>query len=272
MKEKIHIGDFLWSLDNTDNIGKHILSGQLWEPHLINFIQSFLNPGHVCLDIGACFGWHTLYMAKQIGDSGTVYAFEPIIENVELLNENINQNNIKNVQVFENAVGHKDMNFCMYNPNKTCVDRNIGDSFVSFNYDLGMKDIEQDNYVSKSGAVLKVSKEKTTCKRIDSINFEKKIDFIKIDCDWHDAEIILSAKETIKKHQPIILFEDLGSFPPEWDKKDDVHAEYEEAYKFLYSNGYSIYKVEQNKLLPESRELGVLQNMLAIPEKFKSSK
>ena len=105
MKEKIHIGDFLWSLDNTDNIGKHILSGQLWEPHLINFIQSFLEPGNTCLDIGACFGWHTLYMSKQIGDSGIVYAFEPIIENVELLNENIQQNNIKNVQNLRKGIG-----------------------------------------------------------------------------------------------------------------------------------------------------------------------
>ena len=64
---------------------------------------------------------------------------------------------------------------------------------------------------------------------------------------------------------PVILFEDLGDYPKGWDKSDDVKSEYDEAYDFLKKLGYRIYKVLDNELVNEERELGVIQNMLAIP-------
>ena len=239
-------------VDTSELIGWYLYWGGGYENEINWVLPHFISAESVCIDVGANIGSYSVIMAPICKK---LISIEPHPSFRESLARNIALNQFENVQILDFAISRAEGFATLYGPredssNKTATLKNLTEYQPQNSVEIPVQLVTLDSI----------------CKN------EAKIDFIKIDCDWHDAEIILSAKETIKKHQPIILFEDLGSFPPQWDKKDDVHAEYEEAYKFLHSSGYSIYKVEQNKLLPESRELGVLQNMLAIPEKFKSSK
>jgi FkbM family methyltransferase len=49
-----------------------------YERELSNITGRLIRKGHVCLDIGANFGWYTSLMVLACGASGQVHAFEPL--------------------------------------------------------------------------------------------------------------------------------------------------------------------------------------------------
>jgi hypothetical protein len=71
---------------------------QMWrgvyEQSLQQWLREYVEPGSVCLDIGAAEGYFTVLMAKFSGPDGAVYAFEPselrerITDHVELNRHN----------------------------------------------------------------------------------------------------------------------------------------------------------------------------------------
>jgi predicted O-methyltransferase YrrM len=70
---------------------------QEWEPHIKRFTQLYNALYHIknIIDIGANFGYHTLLFSRECSEN--VYAFEPQIQNFELLEENIKSNGVANV-------------------------------------------------------------------------------------------------------------------------------------------------------------------------------
>ena len=73
------------------------------EPHLQRAIRKYVAPGDTVYDIGANMGYVSLSLAKRVGLSGQVIAFEPVPQNIDLLRTNIENNQLRNVQVFEVA-------------------------------------------------------------------------------------------------------------------------------------------------------------------------
>jgi FkbM family methyltransferase len=76
----------------------------------IKFLQKWLRPGDVAVDVGANVGLLTIPMAKAIGEKGQVFAFEPIEENVRSLQSNLDVNDLHNVVLTNCAVGSFDGN------------------------------------------------------------------------------------------------------------------------------------------------------------------
>ena len=207
MKVKKHINNFNWSLESEDNIGKHILGGNLWEPHLMKFISQFVKPGDFCIDIGACFGWHTLHMAQCVGEKGLVYAFEPLKENLELLKENISNNNFENITVHEVALGNKNIYTCMYS-SKVCNSKNSGDAFVSTSFGKNFEsDLKDESFIYKCGDKLRIDKDPVECKTLDSIDLQRPIKFIKLDVQGFERMVIEGSENLIQKDRPVIAVE-----------------------------------------------------------------
>ena len=65
----------------------------------------FINEGDVIFDIGANIGCFSVPFAKKVGSNGKVYAFEPQKFIFNLLKENVECIELKNVQIFNNAIG-----------------------------------------------------------------------------------------------------------------------------------------------------------------------
>jgi len=77
-----------------------------YEPDVVTAIQQHLRPGMIAVDCGAHIGYHTLLMAKCVGKTGRVYAFEPLPENFSVLCENIALNGYEGIVIAEKkAVG-----------------------------------------------------------------------------------------------------------------------------------------------------------------------
>ncbi|MGH9403051.1 MAG: FkbM family methyltransferase [Terriglobia bacterium] len=81
---------FLMYADTRDlGITPHLLTNGEWEPSITAFLLDSIKPGMTMVDIGANIGYFTLLAASAVGEKGTVYAFEPLPRNYELLQRNV---------------------------------------------------------------------------------------------------------------------------------------------------------------------------------------
>jgi len=71
-------------------------------------IQShILKEGDVALDLGANIGYYVLIESKLVGETGKVYAVEPVTTTFNLMEKNLRINKLKNVSTYNFAFGDK---------------------------------------------------------------------------------------------------------------------------------------------------------------------
>ncbi len=76
-----------------------------YEPNLQDAIRDWVKPGMTAYDIGANVGYITLMLARRVGSSGQVLAFEPLPPNVERLKLNMELNHLdERVEIYPMAV------------------------------------------------------------------------------------------------------------------------------------------------------------------------
>ena len=140
-----------------------------------------INTNDVIIDIGAHIGLFTLY-ASQYCKNGTIFCFEPVDENYDILVDNITQNNLKNVKPFKSAVSKSESTITIYR-NKD----EAGHSMFSF-----------------TSHALKV--DSISLKKIIDENSVNQCNLIKIDCEGAEYEIIESLPlEYFKKISKLII-------------------------------------------------------------------
>lgn len=77
------------------------------EQHVQDTLANVTPTGGVVYDIGANVGFFTLLASRLVGPSGAVVAFEPVRENVRVLERNLQMNPSTNVRVRPEAVGDR---------------------------------------------------------------------------------------------------------------------------------------------------------------------
>src|SRR5262245_2470231 len=63
------------------------------------FVEQFVRPGWVVIDVGANIGYFTLLFAKKVGPAGRVHAIEPAARITESLLRNVSLNRASNVRM-----------------------------------------------------------------------------------------------------------------------------------------------------------------------------
>jgi FkbM family methyltransferase len=58
-------------------IAPHLIMDGFWESWVTRLLGNIVKPGHVCLDVGANFGYFSILMSELAGTSGRTIAFEP---------------------------------------------------------------------------------------------------------------------------------------------------------------------------------------------------
>lgn len=167
----------------TDSfIGKSLeLYGEWAEGEIILF-NRLLHKGDVIIDAGANIGTHTLALAKLVGKSGVIHSFEPQQEIYEILLDNINANNLKNVQAYWAAIGSS---------SGKCRLPKIDYSQVN-NFGLVSIVGEGDPEVPLV--------------TIDSLELPK-LNLIKIDVEGAEADVIRGSVSTLRRLRPILYVE-----------------------------------------------------------------
>ena len=157
-------------------------------------MDELLPDNPVILDIGANIGNHTLYWLKESPRKAKyVYAFEVIDETFEILKKNIELNELQNrTTLFHFGLGANNTNASI--------------SSMSFT-NMGATSIQED------------INGKFVIKKLDNIKLNHKIDFVKIDVEGFELEVIKGAKEFLKKDKPMIwveLWDETGNGDPRY--------------------------------------------------------
>jgi len=63
-----------------------------------------LKPSDTVIDIGACFGYHSIANAIRVGPTGRIYGIEPQTEMLAALRENIDANGLGNIEIDQIAL------------------------------------------------------------------------------------------------------------------------------------------------------------------------
>jgi FkbM family methyltransferase len=95
-------------VDPRDYIGRKIIAEGCFEPETFEFIQSYIQPGMIFLDIGANVGQYTLLGSQLVGPGGKVYAFEPHPILSSVLSRNVGLNECSNVLCEKLAVAERE--------------------------------------------------------------------------------------------------------------------------------------------------------------------
>jgi FkbM family methyltransferase len=80
-----------------------------YEPAVTTHITQTVRecPAPRVLDVGAHYGWYTIYLAKTIGNKGAVFAFEPSEAVFSILKQNVELNELRNVYLYKLPLSNK---------------------------------------------------------------------------------------------------------------------------------------------------------------------
>lgn len=78
------------------------------EVHLLKWFSQSVNLGETWLDIGAHYGYTAIALCKNVGDSGKVFAFEPLLSTAGFLARTRFINRLNNLSVIPVALGSND--------------------------------------------------------------------------------------------------------------------------------------------------------------------
>ena len=153
-----------------------------WKGWSSNFEKAEYNKlnlgGNLAIDIGAHVG---IWSRRLSEDFSEVICFEPLAKHIEC--HKMNCEKLDNVTLFECALSDRETESVM-----TTKDNNSG-----------MSSLHPSNFRNKSEEVVQT-------KTIDSFDFPK-MDFMKIDVEGWEEQVILGGLETIKKYNPKIYIE-----------------------------------------------------------------
>jgi len=174
---------------NTNDafVGKSLMEYGEFSQGEVDLLQAVVKPGSTVLDVGANIGALTIPLARMVGPQGTVFAYEPQRMCYYLLCANVALNNLSNVVCLQNAVG------------KESGRMDIPELDFSQPNNFGGLELRSEYPDAKGKCSVKLI-------RLDDTPFAR-LDFIKIDVEGMEPEVMMGAKEIIKKHRPIMYLE-----------------------------------------------------------------
>ncbi len=158
--------------------------GDSLEPEL-HHLQRFIGSGQVFVDVGANVGVFTVKAAREVGDDGLVIAIEPFIETAHRLSRNVETNGYSNVRIRNFCVGRNTQHARLY------LNKSKPNSF-------GLVPKGEAESIS----VLSVSLD-DLCRWEDL----QRLDYLKIDAEGAEAEVLEGGQEAIRRFRPIVQVE-----------------------------------------------------------------
>ena len=232
------IGGQMYLRDETDLWG-FIQNGK-YEPEETEIIKKLVKAQDVCLDIGANIGYFTVLLAKKCKE---VWAFEPEPSNFNMLMMNLMMNDISNVYTVKSAVSWE----CGTNKLYLCDKSH------------GMHRMYKSVHCKDSIDVKTVS--------IDSTGLRP--NFIKVDAEGFEWNVLLGMCHTLDKYHPIVVME---FHPPSIEEAGHKHHP-QAIYDQLKVLGYDIYlmpyienTISFNKLYERTDNVSGGQSILCLPK------
>lgn len=163
-----------------------------------SYIKSVIHDGDNVVDIGASVGVYTLRFSELCGESGRVYAFEPVPESFRLLTANVRFCRNNNVTLFNIGIIDAIRIASIAIPRSKNGLRNYYRARVTD------KQLAQDFMV------------KAFCCPLDLFNFPGPIRLVKIDVEGHEEVVLRGMRNLIERDRPLLIVESNSSGIYKW--------------------------------------------------------
>jgi len=163
-----------------------VLEQEDWFEDEIRFVRRWLKPGMRAMDVGANVGVYTVAMARAVGGSGHVWAFEPTPATAECLQHSLDANEFDNVTLVRAAVSER-----------------------AGSMDFSLSRHAEENAAARMGGV---SEEvlRVAAVTLDQMAADRgctNIDLVKLDVEGHEFEVIRGAAAFLRANSPLLMFE-----------------------------------------------------------------
>lgn len=198
-----YLGDVRVNVDTRFKVERIMWTG-VYEPGLFRLLPDLVPAGGMCLDVGANVGAISLMLARRVGTGGRVVAFEPAPPNLLRLRANLELNPqlAARIEVHARGVGaHPDTLYWREEPG------NPGNGMLGATGDLPVPITTLDTCAAELGW--------------------QRVDFIKIDVEGMELEVMQGGRELLARHRPTLYFESLARFRRRGDGSDGcsrIHA------------------------------------------------
>lgn len=200
------------------------------------YFLTLIKPKSTVLDIGANIGLMAYYLAKN----NTVFAFEPMPDNIKTIERVKHKFSLNNLTLLPYALGNKTTTIQLVLPEVDGVKKQ------------GLSHVVDDKMTEFNDGILFDAK----CYKLDEVSElnHYKIDAIKIDVENFEYEVFQGAEELLKRDKPIIYSE-------LWDNQNRL-----DCFNYLEKLGYTTYVLKNGKLEPIQSNPSNIQNFFFIPK------
>jgi FkbM family methyltransferase len=202
-----------------------------WFEDEIEFVRALVNPGMNALDIGANYGLYTNAIASAMKNKkdemcGHLWCFEPTPDTASALRETLVENSYENVEVIE--VGLSDQK---------------GDATFYLSDNAELNSLTKGKTSSRE-VMVKLETLDDCCNQFSW----PKIDFVKLDAEGEEINILKGGQKFFEKNSPIVMYE--------LKHADTTNTELIEAFNALGMKSY-VYNASLGGLLPFDHEKAV---------------
>jgi FkbM family methyltransferase len=214
------------------------------EGDFLHFL-SLLPDNSLVLDIGANIGVMTIHMGRKL-PKATVYSFEPLPANLHNLRKLVKFFNLKNVKVFETALGNYEGTASIILPEENHVKMQ------------GLTHVEGVEGSENSRGM----KFEVPMHRLDDIpellDPKKPLSGIKLDVENYEFQVLEGATRLIYRYKPIIYTE-------LWDNQNRSKC-----FQMLNEAGYRTFILEKGNLIPYDSLKHTTQNFFFLHPAYNS--
>ncbi len=190
--------------DDDKYIGRYLLEyGEFAYLETTEF-SAIVQPGMTVLDIGANIGVHTLTFSKLVGPTGRVFAYEAQPDNFNMLCGNLALNDVQNVVAIQKACGEK-------------------------HEIMPVPRMDLKGKINNYGSFSLADKYSHCVDTVEVIPVLQDCQFMKIDVEGYEAQVLRGAAEMILRCKPVIHVEN--------DRSDNA----DEVIRTIRSLGYTPY-------------------------------
>lgn len=206
---------------SNDYIERRVWMMGEYESEIAAVFAAHVQRGNTVLDVGANIGINTIRLSKLVGETGKVYAFEPVPDTAGRFRSNMSLNSCINVSLFECALSEENTTISMNNSKE---EENKG----AFN--LRSPDGEGVAVAVYNGDHLL------------SQQHIGRVDLIKIDVEGLEWSVVKGLEQTIAMYKPVIVVE----WDPAYQQQMNVNVGQWSA--FVSSNNYTVYQISRFQL------------------------
>jgi FkbM family methyltransferase len=244
-----YLGDVVVWIDPANAIERKMACG--YEASVLRAVERFVAPGSRCLDVGANVGAVTLALARQVGPSGRVLAIEPGPPYVARLRRNLQANASLADRVDILQAGLSDVEgSLLWRP----------DPNHPFNAGLSQ--------VHSTAVPGELHVPVTTLDTVLARQGWERVDFVKIDVEGMELEVLRGGRLTLEKVRPVVLFETLEIFRPSHLAVNGIADVFAEIEGFLRGLDYRLCDLRPDGGLKDVTAVALPDNTLAIPNEF----